>query len=374
MSSLTYLPLEPYRARYTELSSCVDGWFHKAFARNFSTKILVPSDAGSSEIRNGKVLDRHERCQWALQQTSLLLSMDSDADTSPIYFDDFFHPGLEAVAYNGIHLRRKCYSFCWAQTFDQYDFTRAPDILPWMRKFEEMAMEVYSRVFVASPILKDLILTAMPHLDEQRICVVGLPFDSDDVVNRADVRTPREIFDIVYSSRLDEEKSPHVFLDMVEIGTARENPLKFAICTGHTELRGLPSAVERAERLEKDGKLTILRGLTKPEYYSVLVSARAQVNTGKQDWVSFTLLEALSFNCIPLYPMHRDFTHVFRHAPHYLYEPDNAESALSAFDVLWAAQQDERDPALSQILDIHDLALAKIADTIKADVQAGIEE
>jgi hypothetical protein len=35
MKSLTYIPLEPYKQRYTEQLSVADGWAEKAFSKKF---------------------------------------------------------------------------------------------------------------------------------------------------------------------------------------------------------------------------------------------------------------------------------------------------------------------------------------------------
>ena len=66
--------------------------------------------------------------------------------------------------------------------------------------------------------LRELILVAMPGMGlEERIKVVGLPFNSTDVAARADLSQvyPDE-YDVVYTSRFDQEKEPMTFLRLVE--------------------------------------------------------------------------------------------------------------------------------------------------------------
>lgn len=354
---LNYLPLESYRARYTELLSSESGWAETAFAQKFNLN-SIRGNQPTTLIQNGKVLDSINRPIWALQQVIDLLSSSVGGQ---VYFDDFFHPGLEALPYSGREFRS--YAFCWAQSFDQFDFTRP--MVSWMRPYEFMAFAIFRKVFVASPLLQDLILTASPGLTEEQIVVTGLPFSSADVASRFDTGFQPEQIDVVYSSRFDTEKRPSFFLDMVELLPQ----LKFAICTGHDELRGSDyTAVARANHLINKGKLTLFSGLTKPEYYSVLKSAKVQFNCGKQDWVSFTLLEALTHGCCPVYPAWRDFPYVFSQMPGRLYSPESRTDAASLLlDSVANGMTKNEKQASRNLLDYHDGTLGRIADQILAD-------
>jgi glycosyltransferase involved in cell wall biosynthesis len=204
---------------------------------------------------------------------------------------------------------------------DQFDFTR--NFVEWMRPYEVMAFEIFTHVFVAHPLLRELIVSALPSF-ESKIHVVGLPFSSAHVLKQVDKEwSPDNPVDVIYSSRFDKEKNPHLFLDVVD----RCRDVKFVICTGHAELRGTAEdAVARALELakRKRSNLRIYTGMTKGRYYKLLLNSKIQVNTSWQDWVSFTLLEALTFRCTPLYPNHRSFPQTLDYNNDWLYVPDDS--------------------------------------------------
>ena len=230
-----------------------------------------------------------------------------------------------------------------------------------MRPWEIMALDIYRKVFVASPILKELILASMGSTAlESRIVVTGLPFDSKAVLKVCDLsKAPAQEYDVVYSSRWDLEKQPAVFVALVE-----SNPeLKFAVCTGREELEGSDDiAIRRALELEADGKLKIFRALKKPTYYAVLSRSRVQFNCSLQDWVSFTLLEGLTFGCQPLYPNFRSFPETLVYSEENLYAPGNIEDASEKLRKLLKheGQFRYRDAVLQQ----HDSALTQIAQAM----------
>lgn len=354
------MPLEPYRARYTEL---LNTWEKQAFSKNFNVEVIESADPSVSlDIISGSVLDTYQRPIHALgQMQTLLRRMQTEAITPAVYASDFFHPGIEALAY--IEKNERFGAFCWAQTFDQFDFTIRHS--RWMRKFEEMALRVYSDVFVASPILQDLINTTL--VGDTSSCFVhnvGLPFDSNHVFAQLGSTPAQRDIDVVYTSRFDSEKNPSFFLELVESC----EDLNFAVCTGHPTLSsGDAVAIGKAHELRRKGKLQIFEGCTKTDYYNVLARSKVQFNCASQDWVSFTLLEALTFGCKPVYPMCRDFVEVFRDYPRFLYSPLNAVSAAERLYMVSSnhAQQDaDYQDFRAETLAYHNGTLDRISEIL----------
>lgn len=354
--NLTYIPLESYKARYTELLSCPGGWAEAAFAARF-TKV-VPIRPKSKEedlvITNGRVLDSRNRPKWALKQMGILADMPY-SDMGKIYFDDFFTPGLEALPYFGAKFQ--AYAFCWAQTFDMYDFTFP--MSNWMRPYEVMAYGIYNKVFVACEELKDLITACSSEMGA-RTHVVGLPFNSKNVATLRDPAYECPEYDVVFTSRLDEEKQPDFFLDLV-----RTTGVKAAICTGHSELRGDAIAVQKAKSMAEHGKLDIHLNMTKGQYYAVLAKSHVQFNCALQDWVSYTLLEALTYGCVPLYPNFRSFPAALDYAEGNLYRPFDLDDAAAKLQAL--LDQRRQFNFADQILVTHDSTLSRIADMMFKD-------
>lgn len=361
--------LESYKARYTERLHL---WEKEAFGKKFSTKEIPGPEAGQLllNIATGEVLDVTERPRWALHQTKEVLSLLATSSLTPkIWFSDFYHPGLDALPYT--RRKFKAYSFLWAQTFDQFDFTFKHH-RNWMPAWEAMALGIYSKVFVASELLRDLILSRFPSDDlSERIVKVGLPFNYADCLSLyPDFSlndTPRQ-YDVVWSSRLDTEKNFSRFVDLV-----RAFPhLRFVICSGHSSLQGTDPSVLRFKDMPSTvpKNLTILLNCTKPEYYKVLSQSKVQFNCASQDWVSFTLLEALTFGCIPVYPMTRSFTEELK--PFCLY---SADSITDAGQLMSYCATHREEVALSpeyvqmreSVLVKHSETLNRIANVIQAD-------
>lgn len=356
--SLYHLPLEPYRQRYTEFLST---WEKTEFNNFFNiTEVVDSSQPALLDINSGSVLDRVSRPMNCMAQMQKLVSMPGSSDLGRIWFSDFYTTGLDALPYSGRRFHAS--AFLWAQTFDRFDFT-AKEHMNWMRPWEVMAFEIYEHVFVASTLLKDLIVTAIPNV-ESKVHVVGLPFNSKFVQDTWDKSfTPSQRYDVVYSSRWDTEKDPEFFLALVESCP----DLSFAICTGWPEVRGNDrAAIERLRRIREKGEsnLTVYSGLTKGQYYSVLAQSRVQFNCAKQDWVSFTLLEALAMGCDPLYPSTRSFPEALMHNDQHLYRPLDLEDAEFKLRFLLKTPNVEfnyRDA----ILNHHDQTLNRIAQIIK---------
>lgn len=366
MNRLVYMPLEPLKARYTELLSRPDGWIESVFKENFNVKALRPSMEDVPEALNittGEVLDSVNRPLWALEQIQMWLKERQHGEY--IYFDDFFHPGIEALPYSRSHY--KAFAFCWAQSFDCFDFTRP--MVQWMRPYEHMVMELLEGVFVANQMLADLIITVNPAWEE-KVHVVGLPFSSKDVRSQIDITRSPEAFDVVYASRLDKEKNPLFFLDVV-----RAMPeLEFVICTGHDKLKGTETEV--VEILNNDNlrpkNLTIRANLNKGAYYNILHNSKVQFNCADQDWVSFTLLEALSFECTPVYPMYRSFVEtLYEFGAPYMYRRGSVDSATffinEAVNAPWGHNPlTPNNESQNEILEYHDQTIRSISEIIQA--------
>ena len=356
MKKLVHLPLERYKQRYTEF---LHDWEIAAFSQLFSQIVtLTPDDGNSvSVIKQGKVLDSFNRPLWALEQIKMLLSSQNAVGAQAIYFSDFFHPGLEAIPYSEKFKPdfTKTGAFCWAQSFDQFDFTTK--FIPWIRKWEYFALTYYDYIFVASSLLADLIITAAPAVKD-KIIVHGLPFDSNKVLTTAKKRS--DSYDVAYTSRWDKEKNPGVFVELV-----RENKdLSFVVCTGSPQLVGDDiEAIKMIRHLASIRKnVVILEGLDKANYYGVLNETHVQFNCALQDWVSFTLLEALTMGCMPLYPNFRSFPEALHYQDEYLYEPMNISSATKKLRALL----DKRHvpPIREAILGHHDSTLKIITEVM----------
>lgn len=329
--TIWYLPLEPYKERYTEQlwHWTVSRWR----ARGLSVKQVTHfRDLQPTDIKHGQVLDAVRRSQFAMEQIqSLLDTWDQVGPDDVIYIDDFFHPGFEALPYvmHQTNKRPKIATRSWAQSFDVYDFTFP--MLRWMRHYERMVEAVADLVFVASPAQIDHMRAAGW---EGRVEVAGLPFDRDAVRAAAGLvsgtgagpRAPSSY--VVYSSRLDPEKQPG-FLASVAERLYYSHGLTTVICSGASELR-IPDSYHR-KQIEDLIRRRVIQpelGLTKARYYEILSTAYAHLNTALQDYVSFTLLEASALGVPSVVPAFRSFIDEFAYDPRLTYRPWVVEDAV----------------------------------------------
>lgn len=350
--TLIHLPVESYQSRYT--ANLAD-WERIEFSRHFSYLPIVPKlDQQTAVINSGEVLDSIQRPLWTAAQISSLLRTGGKG--AKVYCSDFYTPGLDALAYS--RLGMQLFSFCWAQTFDQYDFTRRL-FFNWMRPWEIMALELYDRVFVACSGLKELIETVLPHV-AHKIVVTGLPYNSRNMFSLLRSMPAEKSYDVVYAGRWDEEKNPDLFLDLVA-----EYKFNAVVCSGQPTLGGSAvEAINRAKEMAAVGQLRILTGLTRQDYCHVLSASHYIFNAADQDWVSYTLLDALTFGCRPMYPAHRSFPGALLYDDSSLYRPGFIAEAGEKIAEGILQPSSGFGPLSQRILEYHDSALTRIANEI----------
>jgi len=355
---LHHFPLEAYQSRYTDYLSTIEAKHFKSVFADYVA--YTPQDALNSQITSGSVLDSYRRPVVCFDQIRQFLKSEKPESLkdSVLWFSDFYTAGLDAIPYAFRGERPyKAGAFLWAQTFDRFDFTAS--YVDWMRPWEVMASVFYDHIFVASETLKDLICVALPFVSA-KVHTVGLPYDYQHLQPLGDFKTTRS-YDCAYTSRWDKEKQPQFFLDIVE----NNLDLKFVVCTGHETLTGDDKvAIERATRLIEKGKLSLCANLSKQEYFNILCKTKVQLNTALQDWVSFTLLEALTFGCIPLYPAYRSFPEALRYNEDCLYAPFDLEAVSQK--LRWSVKSHTFDASYGlSILDYHSNTLKRITDILQ---------
>ena len=342
-----YFGLEPVASRYTaQLSgdSTSVGWMPKALDAacmraglpDKTVQKLRPHITSlPADIITGKVLDAVGRGRYALAQCDTFLSFIRDGlvrDGDVIFLQDFWTPGLEAILYalhlHGIQVR--LYSMLHAQSVDEYDFTFP--MRTWMRGIELGYYAAHSGIFVASWIHRQQLINAgfmgVP------IHVVGLPFDREDVGaaiwKDGPMVVKRNV--VVYSSRLDAEKQPE-FMVAVARRFLAENPhWHWHVTTSLPDLRGDVDGLAAIRKLQLENPhFSVFVNLSKDSYYAHLARAQIQFNCSLQDYVSWTLLEAVTAGCDVVYPYFRSFPEVL--PGDRLYEPWKVEDAVRMLNI-----------------------------------------
>lgn len=312
---LFYLPLEPYVERYTYFMSAPGGWAEDNFKRYNVDFVRVEGNPSSGVINNGVVLDAVGRNKYAMSQLLAMIKHIEDGDVKDgdvIYTEDFWHPGIESLFYIrslcGIEFKVGC--FIHAQTFDEYDFCAHESISFWMRPIEFGYAKGYDYIFTCSNILRSRLVDH--GFDGNKIFKFGLPYNSKSLLNtlindgtlNSEFGLDKKENFVLFSSRFDSEKNPHFFLNLVE----KMPNTKFKLVNPRSgrPISNDESVIDRlAKRQPKN--LEIVPTTNKADYYRLLSRAKVQFNCALQDWVSWTLLEAITFRCNPVYPDWRDF-------------------------------------------------------------------
>jgi len=267
-----------------------------------------------------------------------------------IYFDDFWHPGLESLpyAFHLLGIKPKMYAFLHAQSVDEFDFTYP--MRGWMRFFEKGIAEVLSGIFVCGPCLRDLVVFG-GIAPKEKVFITGHPFSSEEVRERMPTLPLTRDNTVIFSSRWDREKNPLFFLKVAEQVVKINKNVKFIVCTSAERIRSnFPEALEKLNQCTSQYPNNILlkEGLTKEDYYEELCKAKIQMNTADQDFVAITLLEASVAGCYPVYPYFRSFPETLRYKPEYMYNRLDVEDAVKKVlkivqrDDLWTEEEIEK--------------------------------
>lgn len=319
MSKLFYLPLEPYVERYTYLMSKELGWAETHFRNNNVPFIRVEGRKSSGKINVGSVVDAFSRSQWAMAQIDTMIEYIKAGgvkDGDVIYTEDFWHPGVESLFYirDITKIKFKIGCFMHAQSIDESDFTYP--MRYWIRDTERGLSKGYDYVFVTSSILASL--AGQAGWNTNHILLTGLPYNMTELLRThgEHIKKSKERF-VLFSSRFDTEKNPHFFLDLVE----QCPDINFKLVKPRAELSNDSQVTNRAKWIASKlgSNLEIVDTSEKSKYYDLLGRAEIQFNCAIQDWVSWTLLEAITFKCKPLYPEWKDFPYELKGFENHLY-------------------------------------------------------
>lgn len=361
---LYYLPLEPYIERYTYFMSAVDGWAETNFKKYNVPFVRIDGEALGTTIKDGVVLDACGRSYYAMSQIMQVVKLINEGtitDDDTIYVEDFWHPGIESLFYirQLKNMNFKIGTFIHAQSVDDTDF--AWKMKEWMRPIEKGYGNQYDYIFTCSHILKQLCVVA-GIAREDNIFHIGLPYNSRRLLEQLkDIgykEQEKEDF-VLFASRFDDEKDPMFFLDLVEacpdVQFKLVNPRKDRPITSNKVVRN---------RLEffKGRNLEVVPTYNKLDYYTELSKARIVFNCADQDWVSWTLLEAITFKCNPLYPIWKDFEYELKGDERYLYEKRNLEQCKAK---LYKLLNTPFDNSLSSIVSKHDTSWKRYLEVME---------
>lgn len=322
-----YLPLESYKERYTSLMSTKGGWIEDKIKKHGIDFIRIEGDSiTDGVIKTGVVLDFFGRAHYSLTQNARVVKMINDGiikDNAILYYEDFWTPGIDGVKYASelAGIKLNIYAMIHAQSVDKFDFIAK--LKYWVRHYEIGQSKFMKGIFVTSEYLLDLCEEA----GLENVYFGGLPYNQDFIEKMFPV-TQEKQDQVVFSSRFDDEKNPGFF---IEVAKKLNHKYKFVMTTSASEIRSnSPEVLKQILEARDKGIITVKSNLSKTEYYEELQKSKYQFNCALQDWLSWTMLEAITFKCIPIYPMYRSFPEYL--PPENLYIPKNVDSAVSVIE------------------------------------------
>lgn len=320
LHTLFYVGLESIESRYTlQLTD----WNKRTFAdaglvEGTDFHIVTGTElTPGGKINVGAVLDCYNRPYYALSQVQNLIALFQNGTikyNDVIFFEDMFHPGIEALPYifsqSGVQPR--VYVRCLAQSIDPDDFVHTIGLGQMMRKYEQLVNSFVTGVFMAS---HEMAAHATIAGWTVPIYVTGLPFDMHEVRSRVPERTlwRDKPLRVAFAARTDREKQPWFFIELADYWRAHSKvPVEFAFLSGRSDLAfNCEDSADFCRSAVAEGRVTTYTGLSKNEYYKLLSNSRVLFNCALQDWVSNTVSEADSLGTNVLYPAYRSFPETF---------------------------------------------------------------
>ena len=337
MRKLYYMGLESYEARYTlQLTE----WNRRVFDRRGLDVVYVPGTTidNTQAISVGQVLDAHGRSYFGMSQMMNLVQLMKNGEVTGedvVYFEDMFQPGIESLPYIMDQIpaeqRPQVWVRCLAQAIDPDDFVHVWGMAGWMSTYEKMVNHFVTGVLATNEEMVAHMRIAGWTAPIYNIS--GLAFGKTEVLERIGGKENIKPFAdrprrVGFAARFDQEKQPGFFMDLIEMyGELTPEPCEFAIYSGGPLRSNNPEYVERARRMEAEGRLKIFDNISKNEYYAHLNDTRVLFNCALQDWVSNTVSEADTLGCNVLYPAYRSFPETFANDPNRLYVPWSIDDA-----------------------------------------------
>jgi glycosyltransferase involved in cell wall biosynthesis len=342
MKKLFYMGLEPYEGRYTLQ---LQEWSERVFKQRGIDYVVVPGSTidNTKAISVGQVLDAHGRSYFGMSQLMNLVQMMRSGECGGgdvVFFEDMFQPGIESLPYIMCQIpeeqRPTIYLRCLAQAVDPDDFVHVWGMGKWMSLYEQMCNEIPNVNILATN--EEMVAhMKIANWTAPIYNISGLSFSKEEVRGRVDNKIKpwdQRSDRVVFAARFDQEKQPDFFMDLIERFKQARPDVEFAVLSGGPLRSNNQKYLDRALKMEADGKLKIYKDLQKNDYYNIVNDSKVLFNCALQDWVSNTVSEADTLGCNVLYPAYRSFPETFANDAERLYIPWSLSDAETKLEKL----------------------------------------
>jgi hypothetical protein len=372
MRKLFYMGLEPYEGRYTLQ---LQQWNEAVFKQRGIDYVVVPGSTidNTKAISVGQVLDAHGRSYFGMSQMMNLVQMMRSGECGGedvIYFEDMFQPGIESLPYIMDQIpaeqRPRVYVRCLAQAIDPDDFVHVWGMSKWMSLYEQMVNEFVTGVLATNEEMVAHMRIA--NWSAPIYNISGLAFGKTEVLDRVggafnvkpwSQRSNR----IFFAARFDQEKQPDFYMDLIERVKSTDwgRDYEFAVFSGGPLRSNNQRYLDRAYKMEAEGKLKIYKDLKKDDYYNLVNDSKLLFNCALQDWVSNTVSEADTLGANVLYPAYRSFPETFANDADRMYVPWSMDDAVNKLQKLMQAPHKN----MGKISDWNNGTIDRICDIIE---------
>lgn len=317
---LWYIPLEPLEERYT---AQMYQWVIEGFLRKGIEYRVINGKGLSCEIRQGEVLDTIGTNYYkASQLTGICQLFDAgQVKNGDVFFiADLWFPGIEMIRYMAIQLGIdvKIAGVHYAGVFDPNDFTHK--MRRWAQHSEKGWLTLADYIFVGSEYHRTLLedWTGLTN-----IYATGLVWDHETITS--EITEKQSV--VIFPHRLDAEKCPYVFFDLVKRIKQKRTVEGFITSSRK-------SIASNIVNFHIPDHIIVKVGLTKQEYYDELARSKVFFSSAEQETFGYALNEALALGCIPICPRRLSYIEVLGDNDRLLYDTfeDAVKKTLEALD------------------------------------------
>jgi len=311
------LGLEPLKERYTEWW---ESYIPKEFKKVTKNVSVIEGEKITDKVETGTVLDASGTNYWKTTQLQKIIKMFHNKEIEPysIFFvTDIWFPGIEMIRYMStlydipVHI----WGVWHAGSSTMNDF--AEPMHYWSKYFEVGFLNICDGVFVGSDYSRNSIIARLlyflPELEVENIAnkiyAYGMPLDTTKMSKYYSTKKNNII---LFPHRPDEEKNPHIFINIINALSMYWDDFKdnkFIFCTSKEKYQSQSMWVNAAlaELMHNHPNVIKLEDLTKDKYYKLLAKSKLVVSTTSEENFGYCAVEALSVGTKVLLP--NNFSH-----------------------------------------------------------------
>jgi len=290
-------------------------------------------------------------------------------DGDSFFFGDVEFWGVEALrlmaAMNNIQI--KMFGFLHAASYTKEDaFSIASDY----QKYTEVGwFRVFDKIFVGSSYHKEAVMG-------RRVYPIAHKFPEDvSVIRNSLVVVPNPLFiddfpkfdvqkkmQIILPNRYDSEKRPNITLNIalnIQEEMSKEGiDVKIIVTTSSPKLRSNdPTLLEELESELESGRVELLEGLSKQEYYLMLAESSLMISASIEENFGYCIQESLYYNTPTLLTRGLSHTEMVHGDDEMLFELEDSEAVEKGINLIKKLGANTRDLVTSHQYSIKEMVL-----------------